>query len=583
MKDRYPPTSVPAHCLVAPQDQPDYTEPNHDLVGAWANVGYALSDAHVCAGHGDDLAMIHADTARSYTFSAIAEVSTLLAQGLMALGVVVGDRIALRGPNVPELIIGMLAVWKAGGVVVPTPLQAQPEELRFFLDDTSARFLVVVAATGDDLAVVAEAVAGSPIEEVFTYGDTPSGAGPYRDLRILTDATEIHAAPLPTTPSDAVAVLWHTGGTTGQPKGCYHTHRRFLLGGYALGAVTAAARGQRWAAAAPAGHALGFMYHTTGTLLHGSTTVLIENFRDPQRVVAAIADFQVNVFTAITATWARMIDVLDENGRDLPSLRRAYAMWQSASSADVRMRWQKRGITLINNYGSTAFATWPMTPRHDEDFPAASLGRPLPGYIVAAVQRTGSGLQVIETGRGQMAVRGLTGLTYWNRPELQRRDVVDGWSICDDLIEFDGTGNAAYLGRTDYLISTSGYKVAPVEVENVLSTHTAVREVAVVGAPDPIRQEIVVAFIAVRPGVPTNDELATELQAHVRNRLSPYKAPRRFHFVTELPRDPVGKIRGKVLQTWAADGAAPAPSTPDQKPRSLQGGDVIDPDPTARH
>jgi 2-aminobenzoate-CoA ligase len=574
MKDRYPPTSVPAHCLVAPLDQPDYTEPDHDLVGAWANVGYALSDARVCAGQGDDLAMIHAETTRSYTFSAIAEISSLLAQGLVAAGVVLGDRIALRGPNVPELIIGMLAVWKAGGVVVPTPLQARPEELRFFLDDTSARFLVVVAPSGDDLSVVAEAVTGSRIEEIFTYGDTASGAGPYRDLRILTDALDIDAAALPKTPSDAVAVVWHTGGTTGQPKGCYHTHRRFLLGGYALGAVTEAAPGQRWAAAAPAGHALGFIYHTICTLLHGSTTVLIETFRDPQRVVAAIADFQVDVFTAITATWARMTEVLDQEGRELPSLRRAYAMWQSASSADVSIRWQRRGITLINNYGSTAFATWPLTPRHDEDFPPASLGRPLPGYIVAAVRRIGARVQVVNTGPGQMAVRGLTGLTYWNRPELQRRDVVDGWSLCDDLIEFDGTGNAAYLGRTDYLISTSGYKVAPVEVENVLSTHTAVREVAVVGAPDPIRQEIVVAFIAVRPGVPTNDALAMELQAHVRNHLSSYKAPRRFHFVAELPRDPVGKIRGKVLQTWAADPAALARSTRDETTRSLRGGDL---------
>lgn len=568
MKDIYPPSNVPAHCLVPPAAQPEYTSSDDPRVSHWSSTGWALSDTQVEAGHGDAVAMIHAESGRSYSFRELADLSTRLATGLILRGVQPGDRIAFRGPNQPELIIAMLAAWKAGAVIVPTPVQSRLDELRFFVEDTDARLLVVVG--GPEIAVgTAEAVVGTNVEEVLRFRETPIEDSCHRDLRSLGREADVETVSLPRTPSDGIAVIWHTGGTTGQPKGCYHTHRRFLLGGYAVAQVTGAGPGQRWAVAAPAGHALGFIYHTNYTLLHGATAVLIEEFRNPRQIVKAINDYEINVFTAITATWVRMADVLDENSLEVPSLNRAYAMWQSASATDVRRRWSDRGLELINNYGSTAFATWPLTPRHEEAFPPGSLGRALPGYEVRVVRQVEGRVEPIESGTGQMAVQGLTGLTYWNRPELQRRDVVDGWTLCDDLIEFDDTGNATYLGRTDYLISTAGYKVAPAEVELALADHPTVREVAVVGAPDPLRQEIVVAFVAVRDDVAASDALAAELQSFVRDRLSPYKYPRQVHFVPELPRDAVGKVRGKVLKTWAAgraDERVPAAdrtSTPD--------------------
>lgn len=153
--------------------------------------------------------------------------------------------------------------------------------------------------------------------------------------------------------------------------------------------------------------------------------------------------------------------------------------------------------------------------------------------------------------RDGFVVRGPTGLTYWNRPDLQARDVVDGWTLVDDMIRFDADGNAAYLGRTDFLISSAGYKIAPVEVEEVLARHPAVREVGVVGTPDPERQEAVVAFVVPAGGISADDNLRRELQELVRSRLSPYKYPRRVEFVASLPRDPVGKVQSRVLKEWA--------------------------------
>jgi 2-aminobenzoate-CoA ligase len=258
----------------------------------------------------------------------------------------------------------------------------------------------------------------------------------------------------------------------------------------------------------------------------------------------------VDTFTSVVVTWARLKDALeaDPTAYDVSSLRRAYGMWQTASSSDVSDYWLARGLELMNNFGSTAFATWVLVPRRGEPFPSASLGRPSPGFDVRAAELDREPLRFVEHGRqGRMAVRGVTGLTYWNRPSLQARDVVDGWTLHDDLIAFDEHGNADYFGRTDFVISSAGYKIAPVEVESVLCRHPAVREVAVVGAPDPVRQEIVGAFVALQPGAVAGDALRLELQSLVKQELSPYKYPRRIEFIDALPRDSVGKVQTRVL------------------------------------
>jgi 2-aminobenzoate-CoA ligase len=137
-----------------------------------------------------------------------------------------------------------------------------------------------------------------------------------------------------------------------------------------------------------------------------------------------------------------MLDAIRTEPRlgELPSLKRAYAMWQSASSTEVYEAWQDRGLELLNNFGSTAFATWVLVPRVGEKFPPAALGRPSPGYVIEAVEPESPRVAPVGVGMtGRMAVKGPTGLTYWRRPEYQQRDVVDGWVLVDDLIRFDET------------------------------------------------------------------------------------------------------------------------------------------------
>ncbi|MGE4218007.1 MAG: AMP-binding protein [Alphaproteobacteria bacterium] len=562
MKDRYPAEStVPAAWLVPPGRQPDYEAVEVPEVTDRSTVADALADRHVRAGRGDAVAAIHAETGRSYSFAALADRSDALARGLVGAGLRVGDRVAFRTPNDPECLAVVLAIWKAGGVVVPVPVHARGGEFRHFLEDSAARFLFVHARSGG-FAEIAEIAQGTAVERIFAFGAGESAA-PFEAAETLAGCLD---AALPSLSADHVAILWHTGGTTGRPKGCYHTHRRFLLGGYLLGRVTGADFGARWAAAAPVGHALGFIYHTIYTLLHGATAVFIEAFHDPDTLLRAIAAHRITTFTALTASWARMAERLRDGAScDTGSLTRCYAMWQSASSSEIYDFWRGRGVELLNNFGSTAFGTWILVPHPGDVTPRASLGRPLPGYRVEAVDMSGGSVRPVPPGTiGRMAVRGATGLTYWNIPDKQETDVVDGWTLSDDLLMFDAEGNAHYLGRSDFMISTAGFKVAPVEVEAVLARHPAVREVAVVPAPCPIRQQQVAAYVALRPGQAGDAAMTEALQAFVRAELSSYKVPRLVRYVDGLPRDPVGKVRTREVRDWAERDAGDA--TRDRQP-----------------
>jgi 2-aminobenzoate-CoA ligase len=542
MKDIYPRLdTLPTEWLTAPEDQPDYFGVPGVTLDEGTDLGSMLCDVQVSGA----VAIVHHETGRSLTFGELAAVSDRAAAAFAALGVRPGDRIALRGGNCPEMVIAAIATWKIGAVVTLIPPLARAAEVEFFLEDTQPRLLVLMQAEDLDrfpgLTVVAVAAVQASGPGVLDWDALLESAGPRPNV-----ATDL----------DRVAVVWHTGGTTGRPKGCYHTQRRFLLGGLSLGMATGAAPGQRWAAAAPMGHALGFIHSTNFTLLNGVTLVVVSDFARPAVMLEALARHEVTQFTAIAASWAGLLETLEAGDAPEPAaLTRGFAMWQSSSASEVADGWRRRGIELLNNFGSTAFATWVLVPPvlvppGGRPVPRASLGQAAPGYEVLAVDPDLSqGLRPVATGEpGRMAVRGPTGLTYWRLPTKQQVDVQFGWSLQDDLIRFDRDGLADYLGRTDFMISTAGHKIAPVEVETVLSSHPAVREAVVFGLPDATRRETVAAFVVLNQGFSPSDGLRRELQDWVKSRLAPYKYPRRLDFIDAIPRDSVGKVQPRILK-----------------------------------
>jgi 2-aminobenzoate-CoA ligase len=560
MKDIYPRyAAVPTDSLVPPDLQPEYLGED---VRAERGVAEAILDPDGGGRPHQATAIIHHESGLAVSYADLERQSARLASGLLRLGIQPGDRVAVRSANRPHGIIAALAAWRSGGVVVPIPTQAPAQELAYFLTDTGARVLIT---EGDpaSLAVVDRGIRDTQVEQVVVFAEEVADHGHTSWAGLAVESEP--GMELPRIHPDALAIIWHTGGTTGKPKACYHTHRRFLLAGYSLGSALGVQAGQRWAAAAPIGHALGFIYHTIYTLLHGATIVMIESYQRPELLVQAIADHDVDTFAAIAATWSQMKAVMVARP-ELPvprSTLRAFAMWQSSSASEVYDWWKGKGIELANNFGSTSFANWVLVPRQGSHPPRGSLGCPAPGYEIVAIDPEGESVIPLGIGQpGRMAVRGPTGLTYWNRLDLQRRDVRNGWTLVDDMIEIGQDGNVTYLGRTDFLISTAGYKVAPAEVETALASHPAVREVAVLGVPDPVRREVVAAFVAVNDGVVADDGLRRELQDMVKRELAPYKYPRVVEFVDKLPRDAVGKVVHRTLRDAAVTSVLPGQETP---------------------
>jgi len=208
---------------------------------------------------------------------------------------------------------------------------------------------------------------------------------------------------------------------------------------------------------------------------------------------------------------------------------------------------EKYGIDILDGIGTTEMLHIFISHRHTDEIDPGATGFPVPGYEAKIVDpKTG---EELERGRsGQLAVRGPTGITYWNRPEKQKEVIEDGWSYPGDIFVQREDGRFEYQSRQDDLIISSGYNIPGPEVEMVLEERDEVQEVAVIGAPDEERGEIVKAYIVLAEDVEESDALITELQDYVKNTLAPYKYPRAIQFINELPRTETGKIQRTHLR-----------------------------------
>lgn len=544
--------TIPSDGLVPPERQPTYLELEGDPTGAELNLCYEMVDRFVEMGWGGRPAIFFADEKLTITFAELQQRTQALAGALRSLGLEVGDRVGVRFPNRPEGVIAMLAVWRAGGAVLPVPPQARAAELPDYVADVAARFLIVHEAP-DTVEQVVKAGNALGVEHIIAG---PVGLdSPFRSWEKLVAESEPLVGVVPV-PADMPSVYWHTGGTTGKPKCCYHTARQYVTGGRAAGRMFELDPDTdvHLAFPGPIGHAAGMIGRTNLSLLNGVPYVEVEQISDPAAILRALCDYKVTWAIAVAFTWSHMLRLYqsDPAAYDLSHLRKAYGPMMSVVSADIYDGWVELGHPPRNLMGSTQFGTWFIVPPVDRTMPPGCVGFPSPGYEAKIIDPEAPGVQEVHRGDvGLLSLRGPTGLTYWNRPEMQERDVREGWTVMDDLAKMDDEGAIWYLGRSDFMISCAGFKVAPVEVEEAVGRHPAVDQVSVVGSPDSERGEVVTAFVVLREGVEPSEELAKAIQTFVKGEISPYKYPRRFVFVPSLPRDLVGKVQVRELRQSA--------------------------------
>jgi len=503
------------------------------------NCGRALLDDALADGHGARLAVV--SETDSWTYAELLERCNRIANVLVQdLGVVPGNRVLLRSPNAPFLLAAWLAVVRAGAIAVTTMPMLRAKELGQIANKAEVEHALCDARLAAELEQAARDT--GRIGHILTWGDGRlEGA-----MRAASPEFEPVA-----TSRDDTCVIAFTSGTTGTPKATMHFHRDVLAMADIVGAHLLETRvGDVYTGSPPLGFTFGLGALLAFPLRARATSLLIEQ-PTPERLLAGIQRYRATcLFTA--PTMFRALAGLAAN-YDIASLTRAVSAGEPLPKATSDLWHSATGLRLIDGIGATEMMHIFISAKGDDIRPG-STGRPLPGYEAVVLDDAGRPLPHGQVGR--LAVRGPTGCRYLDDPR-QREYVVNGWNITGDRYLVDADGYFWFQSRADDMIVSSGYNIAGPEVESALLGHPAVREVAVIGAPDVERGQIVKAFVVLQPGHVGGAELCRALQDFVKATVAPYKYPRVVEFVEQLPKTLTGKVQRHVLREQARSGRPP--------------------------
>jgi 2-aminobenzoate-CoA ligase len=547
--------NVDPRFLPPPEHRPLLTFGFLRLHYAWSraafNAGHELLDTTVSRHGGERTAIIHLDGARvqRWSYAQLGAAVDRFANGLRTLGVQPGDRVLLRSSEAPEAAVVQLAVWKVGAIVVPAAVVETARELVFMLNDTKAVAVVCESESAEDLE---KALPECP-DLRFAIGWPDPIAQHGLTIESVSAGQPDRCEPHPTRPLDASGI-YYTGGTTGKPKGCLHTHAAEV----ALADLNNWARGinERSVALthAPLGHAFGNGEKINFPFRAGAAVVYTTR-PTPARMWEVMSEHGVTSMAGAATMYRMMLQACADPNGTYPGIALASAM-SSGEILDPRTyaAWHDLGFPLRNVVGMTPMRHLFIDSNQggEKVAPGLSVGAPLPGYEARLVDEAGEPVTDPDS-PGRLAIRGPSGITYWvnEHPAIRERaarDVQGGWSFLDDAYRRDDDGWLWFDGRLDDMIVTGGRQVAPIEVEDVLGGHAAVAEVAVVAAPDEVRGQVVAAFVCLKAGYEGSDALARELQAHAKAAMAGYKYPRRIEFLSALPKDGVGKIQRRLLR-----------------------------------
>jgi acetyl-CoA synthetase len=515
-------------------------------------------------GPADRIALVDAATGDRYTYAELDARASRLAAGLRARGVEAGDRVGVVAPQRPATIVAHMSCWLLGAVTVPLTTLFGRDALSYRLDDAGAVAVVFDPTVGDALAAASDACpalsTAVELEATPWYvgaREEPTVDGADFDCEVVTMDRLTADRPEHLDAYDATveteSALLYTSGSTGPPKGVLHGHALWL--GRAAAAYNffdgrLGPDGVSWTPADWAwGSALGGLL--MGTLHYGGRTVAapMQGF-DPERTLELLERYDVTR-ALIPPTALRMLMSVDV-GASETSLR-VIASAGEPLTPEI-LEWADdtlEGCAVNEYYGQTELNLVVGNSSRWFETRPGSMGKAYPGYDVAVLDvETGEEVQHGEV--GELAVRPddtrVFFKEYWNRPEATEAKRRGSWFLTDDLVSQDADGYLWFDSRADDVIITSGYRVGPLEVEQVLLAHPAVEQVGVVGVPDETRGEIIKAFVELVAGADGDDDLRTALRDRARNRLAEYEYPREIEFVDSLPKTASGKIRRVELR-----------------------------------
>lgn len=520
----------------------------HWRIPAELNMAEATVERHRGSGR---VALVHDDgrEVREVTFDELSSDSSRLANALAGLGTRRGDRVAILLPQRPEVAITHLAAWKLAAVSVPLTTLFGPRALVHRLG--VARPTVVVCAR-DSVEMLREEVVheleAPPQLLVVDEDDTSAPTGTLSFAGAVADASS--RCETATTAADDPAFLSFTSGTTGPAKGALHAHRCLLghLPGFQVSHDLAPRSGDRFWTPADWAWIGGFMNVLFTSLSFGLTVVSAPRRFDPVEAWEIAARHGVrNAFLPPTAL--RLMRQAHGEATPATTFRTIGSGGESLGADTLAWARERLGCAINEFYGQTEANLVVSNCAALFDARPGSMGRVVPGHVVEVLD---DALQPVEPGElGEICVREGTPtgfLGYFEDEAATAAKVVNGWIRTGDTATRDVDGHVWFRARRDDVITSAGYRVGPGEIEECLGRHPAVRLAAAVGVPDPIRTEVVKAFVELKPGVEPGERLEQELRDFVRSELAAYLYPRIVEFVDEIPLTATGKIRRAELR-----------------------------------
>lgn len=508
------------------------------------NIGVACCDRWATA-DAERLAILHVKangTSDSITFGWLRETSNRLANVLRAKGIARGDRVALMLPQTPEVAAAHIAIYKLGAIALPIAVLFGPDALSYRLQNSGAR------------AIITDAQGLEKLDQVRSELPNLACVLAVETLPDLLARAASDFAPEDTRPDDP-AMMIYTSGTTGQPKGALHGHRVLLghLPGAELPHYPFPSAGDRYWTPADWAWAGGLLDVLLPSLFHGVTVVArrFEKF-DPEEAFALMASADVrNAFIPPTAL--RMMRAIpNPRGRHEVALRSVASGGESLGIEALEWGREAFGLTINEFYGQTECNLVVGSCAQLGILRPGAMGKPVPGHTVGVIAGDGTLRKAGEL--GQIAVRRpdpVMFIEYWGRPEATRDKFVGDWMTTGDQGIVDEEGYITFVGRDDDVITSAGFRIGPGEIEDCLLRHPAVALAAAVGKPDPVRTEIVKAFIVLKDGHAPSEALAAEIQAFVKTRLSAHEYPREIAFIDRMPMTTTGKVIRRMLREQA--------------------------------
>ncbi|MGX2960905.1 acetate--CoA ligase [Peribacillus sp. JNUCC 23] len=519
------------------------------------NLAYEAIDRHAESFRKNKVALYYKDDQRAekYTFKEMKEWSNKAANVIKEYGnISKGDRVFIFMPRSPELYFAVLGAIKTGAIVGPLFEAFMEGAVRDRLTDSGAKVLITTQALlsrvpVDELPDLKHIfIVGENIEETETQ---------YDFMKKVAEADKNFAIEW-VDRTDGV-ILHYTSGSTGNPKGVLHVHNAMIQHYQtAKWVLDLQEEDVYWCTADP-GWITGTSYGIFGPWLTGTSNVVVGGRFKPEAWYKTIEDYGVTVWYSAPTAFRMLMGAGDEAVKqyDLRSLRHVLSVGEPLNPEVVR--W---GMKVFNK---RIHDTWWMTETGAQlicNYPSmlikpGSMGKPIPGVQAAIVDDQGN---VLPSHRmGNLAIKkGWPSMmqTIWNNKQKFESYFMPGdWYVSGDSAYMDEEGYFWFQGRVDDVIMTSGERVGPFEVESKLVEHPAVAEAGVIGKPDPVRGEIIKAFIALRDGYEPTQELIEEIRTFVKQGLAAHAAPREIEFREKLPKTRSGKIMRRVLKAWELD------------------------------